>query len=216
MVHVLFEKIKKRIETKFENKEGLHHAFEVARIAVQLWQKNEKGEAPLALQVAGLYHDIDRLFPKRTVDTKNCSKEEYSVRKAIHSGNSALLFYEENEEMPDELKRDVFFLILRHEFGGDMGKEGIILTQLDEYTKSYNIHLAANYLFYADKLSFFYSNIFAYKKRGKERLIMKIKFSVEGLPSKIKQEIFELRFDDPLIGECMNEVRSLILLRNTH
>jgi hypothetical protein len=185
-----------------------NHFFEVVKIASELWSENEPTEVPVALRIAALCHDIDRIYPKRQVNTKDCTREDYASRKGVHSGNCALIFSEINSDLPRELLQDCCFLILRHELGGDKNKEMNLLDKRDDFTQKYNLHLAANYLFYADKLSFFYSNINEYKKRGKERLMSKIEFSLKGLPSKIKNKIFELKFEDDLINECLNKLNN--------
>lgn len=139
------------------------HFLEVVEITKKLWKK-----PPVALQIAELCHDLDRIYPKREINTKNVAKKDYDKIKKKHSITSALIFSEVNHDLPKELLIDVNYLIIRHEVGGDKTKK------LDSYTKSYDINKAANPLYYADKLSFFYSNIYEYSKRGKEKLKNKI------------------------------------------
>jgi hypothetical protein len=213
-----YKKVEQNVLKQFNSKEYIeayngteqektdkNHFFEIINIVTWLWAEKEKSELPTALKIAALCHDVDRIYPKREVNTKNCSKSDYVVRKMLHSANSALLFCENNSELPKSLLDDISYLIFRHEIGGDKDKNGVIFNKKDEFTNSYNLNLAANYLFYADKICFFYTSIYEYKKRGKERLKYKIEFSLKGLPDWIKNKIFNISFNDKLINECIKE-----------
>ncbi|MCA9487159.1 hypothetical protein H6501_01200 [Candidatus Woesearchaeota archaeon] len=185
------------------------HSMEVVDLVKQVWKKYESTDIPEALLIGALVHDSDRYYPKREVNTKNCPKSHYGYRKGIHSGNTALIFFEENsKDLPIELTRDICFLILRHERGGDVDKEMNLFDKKDEFTNSYNLNKAANYLYYADKMSFFSSNIYEYKKRGLEKLKEKILFSIEDLPEEIREEIFSFDFKDKEISTIMKQVET--------
>lgn len=186
-----------------QSKTDKNHFLEIVGLAIDLWTESEKKDVPVALKIAALCHDIDRIYPQREVNTKNCQKKDYEIRKIIHSGNSAILFFEENSDLPRPLLHDTCYLILRHEVGGDRDAESIIFDKLDEFTASYNLNVAADYLYYADKISFFYSGIHEYKKRGKEKLKNKILFSLKGLPDKIIEKIKSVHFEDELINGCI-------------
>lgn len=195
------EEYKKAFHGTEQSKTDKHHFLEIVGLAVELWAESEKQEVPVALKIAALCHDIDRIYPQREVNTKNCQKKDYEIRKIIHSGNSAIIFFEENSDLPKPLLHDACYLILRHEVGGDRDAESIIFDKLDEFTASYNLNVAADYLYYADKISFFYSGIHEYKKRGKEKLKNKILFSLKGLPDKIIEKIRSVHFEDESINE---------------
>lgn len=181
------------------------HFLEVVRITAELWEENEKTSVPEALKIAALYHDGDRIYPSRQVNTKDYPEGQYGYRKGIHSGNTALIFFENNLDLPRELVRDVCFLILRHEHGGDKTSKSEYFEKKDDFTQSYNLNLAADYLWYADKLSFFYSNIHEYAKRGKKKLMRKIEYSLEDLPPNIVNKIKDLKFEDLFIQKCVKE-----------
>lgn len=220
MVKDNFSIVKERVLTQISSKEyklaydgkeqGIldkTHFLEVTKLVEELWNKKEKTKLPIALQIAGLCHDLDRIYPSREVNTKNVSPEDYNSRKMIHSANSALIFYETNIDIPKELLRDVCFLIFRHEVGGDKDNKNKLLNKNDEFTNSFNLNSAANYLYYADKLSFFINNINEYAKRGKEKLKQKIKFSINGLPSWVIKEIRKIKFEDKNILEIINSLK---------
>lgn len=190
---------------KEQSKTDKNHFLEIVRLVTELWAESEKQDMPVALKIAALCHDLDRIYPQREVNTKNCQKRDYETRKMIHSGNSAILFFEENPDLPKPLLHDVCYLILRHEVGGDRNAEGTMFDKPDEFTANYNLNVVADYLYYADKMSFFYSGIHEYKKRGKEKLKSKILFSLKGLPEKIIEKIRAVRFEDKFINECITD-----------
>ncbi len=219
-----FELVKEKILKQLRSKEYIeayqgteqfkvdkNHSLQVVELITRLWKKDFHEEPPEALCIAGLVHDSDRYYPQREVNTKNVPPSLYEYRKGIHSGNTALIFFEHNyHDLPLELLRDVCFLVLRHERGGDVDKEGVLFEKKDEYTFTFNLNLLANYLYYADKLSFFYSNIFLYKERGAERLVKKIAYSITELPPHILDEIRAIPYDDPTIKEALQKVLSQV------
>lgn len=196
-----------------ETEQGLvdkNHCLEVVELTTQFWEELEQSNIPEALKIAALVHDSDRYYPKREVNTKNLPKEHYEYRKGIHAGNTALIFFENNkDDLPLTLIRDVCHLILRHERGGDKDKNHDLMNKTDEYTNTYNLNKAADILYYADKTSFFTSNIYEYKNRGKKRLKEKILYSTKDLPEKIKQKIFNKRYEDKIIQEVIKEVEQV-------
>lgn len=190
-----------------QGKVDRNHCLEVVEITKKLWEEQENTQTPEAILIAALTHDSDRLYPRRQVDTKNLPKEHYGYRKGIHSGNTALIFLELNiNDLPITLIRDVCHLILRHERGGDKDKNNNTITKIDEYTNSYNLNKAANILYYADKISFFTSNIYEYQKRGEEKLKQKILFSTKDLPNNIKQKIKDLDYKDLNVKKIIEEI----------
>ncbi len=182
-----------------------NHFLEVVEIVKDLWNDHQKGKSPAALEIAALCHDMDRIYPKRCVNTKDYPKGQYMFRKGVHVGTTALIFYELNQDLPNELLHDVCFLILRHEVGGDRNSTDKLTTKNDEFSDKYNLNEAADLLWIADKLSFFKSNIFEYKNRGKEKLMKKIEFSLNGLPDYAKKKILNRDYGDELINECILE-----------
>jgi HD superfamily phosphohydrolase YqeK len=187
----LCEDHKKDSQSKGKKDQDMKHAFEVEYYCKKLWGN----KCPEALLIAGLYHDYDRIFKEKAVDTKNCAKERYFAMKIIHSANSAMIFREHNPDLPIDLIQDVTFLICRHEIGGDVDKEGKLIIKKDSFTQGYNLNKAANIIWYADKISFFKSNIDDYSKRGEEELMKKIRFSIVGLPKEVIKIILDLKLN---------------------
>lgn len=206
-----YQKVKERIFHQIDSKEykkayagkeqgkvDRHHFLEVVEIVSDLWGSQETQELPIALKIAALCHDSDRIYPEREVNTKDCPVEYYDYRKGVHSGNTALLVFENNLDLPRELMHDVCYMILRHEKGGDRKKNYELFKKMDSFTKSYNLNKAADYLWYADKMSFFSSNIEEYAKRGEEKLKKKIAYSMDRLPEFVMQRILHLKYPEEI------------------
>ncbi|MDP3728770.1 MAG: HD domain-containing protein [bacterium] len=199
------EEYKKAYVGKEQGKVDRRHFLEVVHIVKELWTQQEKIPLPTALKIAALCHDSDRIYPTREVNTKDCPEELYEYRKGVHSGNTALILFENNLDLPRELIRDACYLILRHEKGGDRFKDYTLIETMDEFTNTYNLNRAADYLWWADKMSFFFSNIVEYANRGKEKLQSKILYSLEGLPSFAVQKISKKDYP-PAIKESIDKV----------
>jgi hypothetical protein len=202
---IISKEYKKFYSGKEQGKVDKNHFLEVVRIVLQLWESFEKVELPIALKIAALCHDLDRIYPKYEVNTKDYPEKNYCYIKGIHSGTAVVLFILNNLELPKKLLFDVSYLILRHEGGGDKDSKSLLFEKKDHFTNSYNLNKAADYLWYADKLSFFYSNIYEYKKRGIDKLKNKIEFSINGLPRRIIEMVKKIDFNDDEIKTAIEE-----------
>lgn len=172
------------VERLYSSREKIH-----AQTTLDLVQDFYPGKSPLALQIAAYCHDLDRSFPEKAVDTKNCPIEEYTRRKMLHACNSAYLFIQLPLDLNKPLKDDVFFLICRHE------QKTSETSRLDSHTQSYDLIHAANVLWMADKATFFKVNIEKYARvRTPERLAEKLRFSLDGLPDDIQQRILGFEY----------------------
>ncbi len=203
------EEYKKTYNGKEQSKVDRHHFLEVVYLVKELWMQQEQFPLPTALKIAALCHDSDRIYPTREVNTKDCPDELYEYIKGVHSGNTALIIFENNLDLPRELMRDVCYLILRHEKGGDKTKEFKLIEKIDEFTKTYNLNKAADYLWWADKLSFFFSNIIDYSKRGEEKLNSKIKYSLEGLPSFVVKKILDIDYPKEIKESILKQLKKI-------
>lgn len=192
------DEYKKKYSENKQKETELNHFLEVVNIVKSFWKDQEKRPLPIALKIAALCHDLDRIYPTREVNTKDCPPNFYSYRKGVHSGNTAIIFLEKNKDLPIKLVHDICYLILRHEGGGDRKKDYKLFERKDEFTKKYNINVAADYLWYADKISFFSSNILEYASRGNEELRKKIIYSINNLPLFAKKTILSFKYPEDI------------------
>ena len=180
------------------------HFLNVADLAKQLWERKYHMPAPEGFVIAGWYHDFDRVFPEKMVDTRRA--ENYEDAKAEHSRNCAVIFEEHNPELPVALIGDVKFLIERHEFGGEKGQDGQLLERPDVFTRSYNLNLGAEELCEADGLSFFPVILPSYAAWApQDRVRQKIAFSYRKLSEVGKSIVMEIQFPGHL-GDLVREV----------
>jgi hypothetical protein len=191
-------------------KVDVEHFKEVAKLVEELWSKRFSSACPDALIIAGLYHDIDRVFPiehsndssirttRRTIDTKSLSDAEYGtaeLKKRVHPKNCAAIFEDYNQKLNTRLKEDVSYLIERHEIGGNKDATGKSDILLDSLTKEYNLNAAADILCEADALVFFTLIIYSYAKdRSINRIQQKIRFSYNKLSDFGKQIARDLEY----------------------
>ena len=141
---------------------------------------------PIALLIAGFFHDIDR-STKEVVNTK--TNNNYEENKRLHAKNCAQITTTFLKDLPQPLLEDVYYLIEHHEQGPPTTQE-----LLDKHTNSFDLNQAAHTLFCADKLAFFSQSIHTYTNRGEERLRKKIRFSLQHLPQQHHKTIQELTY----------------------
>lgn len=160
----------------------IKHLIYVDKKIQELWYGHGQSiQTPDALKVAGWYHDCDRLFPERKVNTKEADVEEYKKLKGSHAENCTNIFEELLPNLPPKFVNDVKFLIKRHEIGGDR-ENGKLIEKTDEFTNKYNLNLAADILCEADGLAWFEVISPSYVKWAKpDRLKEKTKFSYKKL-----------------------------------
>ena len=95
------EKILKQIDSdeyqqayagKEQGKVDKNHFLNVVNITEELWSLHEDSKIPVALKIAALCHDVDRIYPFEEVNTKDYPEGKYTYIKGVHSGTAALLF----------------------------------------------------------------------------------------------------------------------------
>ncbi|MFT4249988.1 MAG: NUDIX hydrolase [Candidatus Woesearchaeota archaeon] len=168
----------------------------------------ENQEVPAALLAAALFHDIDRSVPV-SVQTKNCSDDEYAQRKLLHAARSAYVATKLLRFLDESLLDDIFFLISRHETGGDTETRGDLLFDFDTYTKTYNLHEAANSLYWADKLAFFSQSIHEYAQRERSVVERKIRYSLQHLPRKVLNKILSFTYPEEISSFIKEEIAGI-------
>lgn len=182
------------------------HFLNVGDLVKQLWERKYHTQAPDAVVIAAWYHDFDRVFPDRKIDTKNAPRHLYEKVKEEHSRNCANIFEEWNPELPILLKQDIMYLIEKHEFGGVKKENGSLEELIDKFTRTYNLNRAADDVCEADGLSFFAVIIHSYSKWADEdRVRKKIEFSFNKLSEVGKTMVREMHFKDRYVAELMKE-----------
>ena len=175
----------------------VEHHIEVSNLVQELWKRRFSSKCPEALVIAGLYHDIDRVFPakhsndstirttRRAIDTKNIPDSQYldsQEKKRVHPENCANIFQDYNPRLDTRLQEDITYLIEHHEVGGDKNGSNKLDLLLDSLSREYNLNAAADILCEADALVFFTLIIYSYAKdRPIERIQQKIRFSYDKL-----------------------------------
>ena len=190
----------------------VEHHIEVSNLVQELWQRRFSSKCPEALVIAGLYHDIDRVFPakhsndstirttRRAIDTKNIPDSQYldsQEKKRVHPENCANIFQDYNPRLDTRLQEDITYLIEHHEVGGDKNGSNKLDLLLDSLSREYNLNVAANILCEADAIVFFTLIIYSYAKdRPIERIQQKIRFSYDKLSLTRKEITRKLKYKD--------------------
>lgn len=158
--------------------------------AAHEWVLKLDPNASEALQIAALFHDIDRAFKDRSIKQEDYPKDQYERYKRDHSINSAKIAaeYLEDADFPKDLVSIVSELIINHEIGGNDPE----LQTLME----------------ADSLTFFSVSIYFYlEDRGKEKTKKKIVFMYNRLPEKSKELADSLKFKTPEVENLFKEAK---------
>lgn len=160
------------------------------------WVNRLSKNPPIELQLAALFHDIDRVItPGVGGGFKGDRKgSEYEQHKKAHAKRSADYLRTKllEQHTPSDLIDRIYFLISHHD---DTGKE-VESFQDDDL----------NYLVAADSFAFF-SSIAPklYKAEGEQRLKDKIKFMVEKMPVSTKKLLQSQKLDDEVFERLKNE-----------
>jgi len=158
--------------------------------AAHEWVLKLDPNASEVLQIAALFHDIDRAFKDRSIKQEDYPKDQYERYKRDHSINSAKIAaeYLEDADFPKDLVSIVSELIINHEIGGN------------------NPELQT--LMEADSLTFFSVSIYFYlEDRGKEKTKKKIVFMYNRLPEKAKGLVNSLKFKTPEVENLFKEAK---------
>ncbi len=161
------------------------------------WVKRLNPDPTLALQLAALFHDIDRVVnPEMGGGFKgNRNTDEYLQHKKQHAGRSAAFVIPElarNGFDPETIARTEF-LILHHDDSGE---------EVERYGDRELDALVA-----ADTFGFFTSiapKLFA--AEGPDRLRDKIRFMIDKIPESARATLWETRLENQTFESLKNEV----------
>ena len=140
------------------------------------WIIKLKSDADEALQIAALGHDIERAIEERKVRRKDYII--YDEFKKAHALNSAKILKEIMTEcnVRKELVDDVFFLVSRHEIGGDR---------------------RADVLRDADSISFFHVNLpYYFVRNDLEETKKRCLWGYKKLPNNLKKVVVKFRYKE--------------------
>lgn len=158
--------------------------------AAHEWVLKLDPNASQALQIAALFHDIDRAFKDRSIKQKDYPKDQYERYKRDHSINSAKIAaeYLEDAGFSKDLVSRVSELIVNHEIGGNDPE----LQTLME----------------ADSLTFFSVSIYFYlEDRGREKTKKKIRFMYDRLPERAKGLVDGLEYKNSEVKNLFKEAK---------
>lgn len=153
------------------------------------WLFKLKPDADEALKIAALGHDIERAIEERKVRYKDY--KNYNEFKKAHALNSAKILKEIMEECNARKKLidDVFFVVSRHEIGGD--KRVDVLVD-------------------ADSISFFHVNLpYYFVRNGVEETKRRCLWGYRKLSDNLKGVIAEFDYQNKelelLVKMCISE-----------
>lgn len=150
--------------------------------------------AQVLVQVAGHLHDSDRSYPETRIDIDPSSysdKKLYAVYKSRHSENSCntvTRIYKDLKirglDLPVEFLKDLKYIILRHEIGGDR-HNGVLKVNPSFLMQDLNLNELCDIVMIADSLSYLDANIMTHWEeinKDKNLLKRKIHFMFSRLP----------------------------------
>lgn len=161
------------------------------------WVKRLNPQVSFVLQLAAIFHDIDRVItPKEGGGYKGDRKSKaYLQHKKEHAKRSAnyIIPRLKNFGVGDEALRRIEFLILHHD---DTGQE---IEELKDPE--------LNYLVAADTFAFFTSiwpKLLA--AEGIVRLKDKVRFMIDKIPDPVRAQLYELQLEDDNVNTVKNEI----------
>jgi hypothetical protein len=153
------------------------------------WLFKLKPDADEALKIAALGHDIERAIEEQKVRRKDY--KSYDEFKKAHASNSARILKKIMEEcnVRKELVDDVFFLVSRHEIGGDK---------------------RVDVLKYADSISFFHVNLpYYFVRNDVEETKKRCSWGYKKLSDSLKGVVAEFDYQNKelelLVKICIGE-----------
>jgi hypothetical protein len=193
------------------------HSKDVLSNAEQIWSRKWGTEAPEALRIAAIYHDIDRFYPEghpaaldTSIDRKDVSAHRM-LRTVIHPANAAMIFSDEFRYFPNDLKEDIAYLIHRHEKGGRKDENGRNIFRPDSFTESYNLNEAASVIAESDGISFFNIMYAPYAAgRSPARVKSAIELNLEKLSLKEREKIRDRDFGPVRCKESVVNLNKII------
>ena len=149
------------------------------------WLLRLKPDADDALQVAALGHDIERAIDARKV--KQADFADYDRFKAAHARNSAEILKEIMEDcrVPQDLASEVYWLVCRHETGGDP---------------------RADLIKDADSISFFEVNLpLYYKRHSHKEVLQRCVWGYRRLSERMQQVAQTFSYDNAELNALLKE-----------
>lgn len=170
-----------------------NHALDVLN-----WVEKLNPKASIALKLAALFHDIDRVVtPEVGGGFKgDRNSKEYLQHKKNHARRSAefiIPLLKKNKVVSGVILKKTLFLIIHHDDTGE------------EVAKINDIEL--NYLVSADSFAFFTSIApKLFKAEGIERIKDKIRFMVDKLPDFARQLLRQQQLKNKIFNDLKNEI----------
>ena len=149
------------------------------------WLLKLKPNADEALQIAALGHDIERSLDDRKV--KQADFADYDTFKAAHARNSAEILREIMEDcgVPQDLASEVYWLVCRHEAGGDP---------------------RADLIKDADSISFFEVNLpLYYNRHSRKEVLQRCVWGYRRLSERMQQVAQTLSYDNAELDALLKE-----------
>lgn len=164
---------------------------------VLAWVEKLAKKPSVALKLAALFHDIDRIVtPKAGGGFKGKrNSKEYFQHKKRHAARSAnfIIPLLKKIAVSDNILKKTKFLILHHD---DTGEEIVKLKNSD-----------LNYLVAADSFAFFTSIApKLYEIEGEEKIKDKIKFMTEKMPEFARIKLWKHSLENKIFNEIKNEI----------
>ena len=227
-----YEYLKSRIDDSREGTIDHLHAEITSDTAVELGRIRKIHNYGLILvQAAGHLHDSDRSYPVTRIDIDEAAytdKRLYAEYKLKHSQNSCRTvtnIYRDLKvavpELPLDFVKDLNYIILRHETGGEM-ENGMLKKAPSFLMPELNLNELCDIVMIADSLSYIDANIMTHWEeinKDKNLLKRKINFMFSRLPEIGKSLITENIINsnthifgiNPPRNEDIFTIRSLII-----
>jgi hypothetical protein len=155
------------------------------------WTLRLAPDASFAVQVAALFHDVERLYVESEVRIEHRAPD-YQAFKAAHAaaGSRIVADLMARADVPPVESRRVCELVARHELGGEHGLEGG--GDLDQDRALLNE---------ADALSFFSLNASGFLKHfGPEHTARKVSYTLRRLGPDGRRELSRIKLSAPIRG----------------
>lgn len=172
-----------RIISKSEIPEDSEHSKNT-----RAWILRLKPEADMALQIAGLGHDIERSIKELKINRENYTC--YDDFKMAHARNSAKVLREllAQYDLVKIIRDKVVNLVTHHEFGGSP---------------------EANILMEADSISYFDVNVqFYFRRNSKSETAFRIMWGYQRLSDEGKAIVRDFSYDDTELETLIRDVVS--------
>ncbi len=171
-----------KIDECFDIIKDLEHVLLVKSMVLEL-----EPNASKELQIAALFHDIERVYERVKRDDFPTHRQ-YKAAHARIGANIVLDFLEEIHGLDQESLSRISYLIENHEFGGE-GNEIQILRD-------------------ADAIGFLLGDVSYYeKRRSPEIFLEKLRFTYNRLSNKGKEKTNKIAKNNPQIRELISKMK---------